>query len=141
MVNKNKLRQKIAFIEGNLRNLRDIAQVTEDEFMASNLHFHASVRMLQIAVEAMIDAASHIVAAERLGLSKNYAHTFQLLAAAHIIPQDFAEKAKQMARFRNRAVHLYDDDIDPPEIYNILQNDLADFEEFVRLIVGRYLSE
>jgi len=33
-----------------------------------------------------------------------------------------------------------DDDIDPPEIYHILQNDLADFEEFLRLIVGRYLS-
>lgn len=140
LVNRNKLRQKIAFIEGNLRDLRRLAQVTEGDFVADSIQFHAAVRLLQINVEAMLDTAGHIVAAERLGLPKNYAHSFELLATGHIIPPEFAVKAKQMARFRNRVVHIYDT-VDPLEIYDILQNNLDDFKEFIHLIIGRYLAD
>jgi uncharacterized protein YutE (UPF0331/DUF86 family) len=116
MVNKNKLRQKIAFIEENLRLLRQTARMPENEFIESSLHFNASVRELQVAIEAMIDAASHIVAAERLGFPKTYAETFKFLAAGGIIPHSFVETAQQMVRFRNRAVHLYDE-VSPREAY------------------------
>lgn len=140
MVNQNKLRQKIAFIDNSLQDLHRLARATKEEFMADTIGFHAAVRLLQVCVEAMLDAAGHIVATEKLGLPKTYAHSFELLAAGHVIPRDFADRAKQMARFRNRVVHLYDT-VDPCEIYNILQSNLGDFEEFIRLIAGRYLTD
>lgn len=38
-----------------------------------------------------------------------------------------------MTKFRNKIVHFYDD-IDEEEIYNILLNNLGDFEDFLKYI-------
>lgn len=45
-----------------------------------------------------------------------------------------------MVRFRNRAVHLYDE-IDAQEIYQIPESDLPDFETFIAAVVKRYFQE
>jgi len=140
VVSKNKLRQKITFIEENLRHLRRLARLPEAEFVESAIYCSAAIRMLQVAIEAMIDAASHIAAKERLGFPKSYADTFKLLANEQIISRDFLETAQRMVRFRNRAVHLYEE-ISPQEVYRILQHNLPDFELFIRFIVHRYFQE
>jgi uncharacterized protein YutE (UPF0331/DUF86 family) len=43
---------------------------------------------------------------------------------------DFAEALKNMAKFRNRMVHLYWE-LDDRQLYNILQNRLDDFKKFL----------
>ena len=45
----------------------------------------------------------------------------------------------RMVRFRNRAVHLYEE-IAPGEVARILREDLGDFDAFVRAMVERYLA-
>lgn len=40
-----------------------------------------------------------------------------------------------MAAFRNRLVHLYAE-VDPDQIYQFLQKDRADFDEFARVIAS-----
>ncbi len=42
-----------------------------------------------------------------------------------------------MIKFRNRAVHLYDE-INAEEVYTILEHDRGDFEVFLRAVVSRY---
>lgn len=140
MVDKNKLRQKIVFIEENVHELRRLADLPEHEFVAGRLYFHAAVRMLQVAIEAMIDTANHIVAARRLGLPQTYAQTFELLAKGNVIPRSFIETAQRMVRFRNRAVHLYED-LGPEQVYRILQHSLPDFEEFIGFVVQSCFQE
>jgi uncharacterized protein YutE (UPF0331/DUF86 family) len=44
-----------------------------------------------------------------------------------------------MVSFRNRIVHMYDE-IDPGEIFTILEEHLGDFETFIRAITQRYFS-
>jgi len=44
-----------------------------------------------------------------------------------------------MVRFRNRAVHLYDE-IDPSEVFAIMEQNLGDFEAFIQAIIQRYFS-
>lgn len=136
-VNKDKLRDKISFIERNLRRLTRLAALPREQFSAEDISFHAAVHLLQTGIEAMIDIAGHIAARERLGSPKTYAEAFELLAEAQIIPRNFLSIAKRMVSFRNRAVHLYDK-IDPDAVYAILQQNLQDFEEFIGYIVQRY---
>ena len=40
-----------------------------------------------------------------------------------------------MTKFRNRVVHVYSK-IDEVEIYNIIQNHLSDYREFIKEISG-----
>ncbi|MDI6907697.1 MAG: DUF86 domain-containing protein [Thermoanaerobacterales bacterium] len=137
MVNRDKLRDKISYIEECLRDLTGLSAIPRERFISDRISYHAAVRILQTAIEAMIDAANHIVARERLGTPKSYAEAFKLLAKAGVIPRDFLPTVEKMVRFRNQAVHLYED-IDPAAVHDILRHHLTDFREFIGQIVRRY---
>ncbi|MEW5898010.1 MAG: DUF86 domain-containing protein [Bacillota bacterium] len=140
MVEKEKLRDKISFIEKNMRRLDTIRQMPVTDFTEESTAYHAAIRLLQVSIEAMIDIGNHLVARERLGVPKTYGEIFELLARAQIIPEDFTVTAHKMVKFRNRAVHLYSD-LDGQEVYRILQNNLNDFSLFIGYVVQRYLAE
>lgn len=137
MVDRVKLRQKIAFIEKNLRLLENLRNVPFEEFDQDSVNFNAAVRLLQISIESMLDIANHIVARERLGMPNTYAESFDFLASGKVITSEYASRVKSMVRFRNRAVHLYMD-MSEKEVYNILQHHLDDFREFILQVVARY---
>jgi uncharacterized protein YutE (UPF0331/DUF86 family) len=95
--------------------------------------------MLQIAIEAMLDLSSHIAAHEGWGLPKSYAEVIQIAARNLSIPENAIKTYTAMARFRNRVVHLYDE-AGARETWTIIQENLQDFEPFMRAVVDRYLS-
>jgi uncharacterized protein YutE (UPF0331/DUF86 family) len=138
VIDRDKVRDKVAFIRRNLDMLRRLADIPRDGFSEGSIPFHAAVRLLQTSIEAMIDTGSHIVAREGLGSPKSYAEVFDVLSSAGVIPTEFIDRVKAMVRFRNRAVHLYGE-IDVDHVYSILQNDLGDFDAFVGFIVSKYL--
>jgi len=139
VIDRDRVRDKIAFLRRNLEILRDLARTPSAAFTERSAAFHAAVRLLQTSVEAMLDVGSHIVAKEGLGSPKSYVAVFDLLGQSGVFPPEFLDKARSMVRFRNRAVHLYGD-ISVSYIYGILQEDLGDFETFIELIVNRYLA-
>lgn len=53
------------------------------------------------------------------------------LAQIKVLPSSFSESIADMAGFRNRLIHEYQD-IDPRKVHEFLQNRLGDFEEFIR---------
>jgi len=55
-----------------------------------------------------------------------------------IISKELSKKLINMAKFRNLLVHLYWK-VDDEKIYEILQSELADFDEFIEQIARRYL--
>lgn len=63
----------------------------------------------------------------------------ETLVREKILPATQRENFLRMASFRNRAVHLYDQ-INPGEVYDILEGHLGDFETFLRAITGHYLT-
>jgi len=128
---RQKLREKIQFIRSTLRQLEDIRDDGRDAFLAGKVPQYAAVRCIQVAVEAILDSANHIIAREGLGLPKTYAGS---------VPPDKKDDFERMIRFRNRAVHLYDE-IDPAEVFAIMENNLDDFEVFVRAITQRYFLD
>lgn len=61
------------------------------------------------AIEACIDAAQHVVAAQGLGTPSSNAEAFRLLARAGVLPDDLAVSLAGSVGFRNVLVHGYAD--------------------------------
>jgi uncharacterized protein YutE (UPF0331/DUF86 family) len=140
VIDREKIRQKLHFMQARLKRLYEIRSISPDEFLGNDLYIDASTRMLQIAIEAMLDLSSHIVAHEGWGLPKSYAEVVQVAARNLSIPDAVIETYTAMARFRNRVVHLYDA-VDSREVWRIIQENLQDFEPFMKAVVDRYLSD
>jgi len=85
----------------------------------------------------MLDISQHIIARQRYRAPKNYADVFAILVEEGVLPEDKKDTFIQMARFRNRVVHLYHQ-VDEDELYEILQEGLGDFQEFIKSIVGKF---
>ena len=136
---REKIRQKVQFIRDALRLLDQIREGGQEAFSQDAIAQAAAVRGLQVAIEAILDAANHIIAREGLGLPKTYRESVELLARHGILPQDRLPAFVRMVGFRNRAVHLYDE-IEPDQVFRILEQDLGDFEIFIGVMVARYLE-
>ena len=90
-------------------------------------------RNLQVAVEAMLDIGNHLISAYGWECPEEYQNVPKKLAKQGVLPEDFAQRLRKMAAFRNILVHEYLE-IDDQLVYNILQTGLEDFELFARYI-------
>ena len=114
-----------------LRRLKELADLPKDEFL-SNPHFIASAKyFLIVAIEAAIDMCNHVISRNRLRVPEDYADTFRVMGEASFFDDEFVDRLVRMARFRNRLVHLYWN-VDDKIVYEILQKDIQDLEEFVK---------
>lgn len=137
MVNNNKIRQKINILQKNIKFLDSLRQMPVDEFLADLRNYLSATRVLQISVEAMIDIANHIIARESLGMPQSYHDAIKILTREGYLPSDKEATFRAMIRFRNRAVHMYDE-IDEQEIYRIISEHLGDFQDYIDSIVKRF---
>ncbi|EEG77884.1 type VII toxin-antitoxin system HepT family RNase toxin [Dethiobacter alkaliphilus] len=88
----------------------------------------------------MLDISHHIVSRKHLGTPKTYRETLELLEQNGIIDKEHLPTFINMVKFRNRAVHLYDE-IAEEEIYKIIQNHLTDCDKFIAAIVQHCMNE
>lgn len=91
-----------------------------------------------MAIEASVDIATHICAADNLGIPSSYAEAFDLIERAGILDHATAEELRAMARFRNRIVHFYGN-VDLRKVFQILQDRLDDFDRYLTAI-EQYLN-
>ena len=89
---------------------------------------------LQVSIECCLDVAAHVISSERYRAPKDYADTFTVLEENGIIPAELGHRLRQMAKFRNRLVHLYGE-IDDQAVYRIAREDLDDIEAFKTAIL------
>ncbi|MBS1253289.1 MAG: hypothetical protein MAG451_02338 [Anaerolineales bacterium] len=127
-------------IEGIFRNLdiflgqlRQLAEVPEEELVDDLVELGAAKYYLQVSIECCIDTANHIISRQGFRPPKSYADSFSVLAENGVIDEDFAAIGRQMAKMRNRLVHLYWE-IDADIIHGVLRNNLGDFERFKRYV-------
>ncbi len=124
--------KKLAQIDTCLSELRRLALPARLEEDVRERRFVEHT--LQIAIQAALDVASHIVSDARLGEPQTNRDLFDLLAGAGWIDASQTDPLKNMAGFRNILVHGYDD-VDLDIVRSILDhhlNDLADFASSVR---------
>ena len=126
--------KKLALVDTCVRELRTLARpesidhdVREERFIEHTL---------QVAIQAGLDAASHIVADERLGEPSTYRDLIELLERAGYVPRTLSAELEKMAGFRNILVRGYDS-VDLAIVKDIVENRLDDLEEFAELIRAR----
>lgn len=134
MVNQDKIRDKIQIIRDNMAKLKMIKSKSLNEFLESPFLADAAIRILQVSIEAMLDISHHLVSRKHLGTPKSYRETIELLTQAGILPQGKLPTFVMMVKFRNRAVHMYDNIINE-EVYQVIEHHLSDFDDFIGAII------
>lgn len=84
---------------------------------------------MQIAIQAALDVASHIVSDERLGEPNTNAELFTLLMRRGLLSSELTARLRRMAGFRNLVVHGYAE-LDMRIVARVLADDLGDLEAF-----------
>jgi uncharacterized protein YutE (UPF0331/DUF86 family) len=126
--------KKLAFIDTCLRELRTLADPHRIE---SDLRERRFVEhTLQIAIQAALDVASHIVSDQRLGEPRTNREMFELLAHAGWLTEEHSRTLRNIVGFRNILVHGYTA-VDPAIVRDVVENRLGDLEGFVAAIRGR----
>ena len=127
--------KKLALIETYVRELRELAHPIA---IASDVRERRFVEhTLQIAIQAMLDVASHIVSDERLGEPETNGQLFERLAADHWVSPGQQRTLVAMVGFRNILVHGYAT-VDPAIVRNVVENHLEDLTAFVVAIRDRW---
>jgi len=137
MVSVEKIIHKFAKLEEYLLVLQDIGKMSEEKLLKEKIVIGSAKYYLQVSIESCLDVANHIIASEQYRVPQDYSDSFKILEENHIIPHELTQKLRQMAKFRNRLVHLYGE-IDNHYVYQIIHEDLNDILEFRRNIVTRY---
>ena len=132
------LRDRESRIRRYVADLRDMANISEAAFLDNRERQYAVLHALQLAIEASVEIATHICAADNLGIPASYAEAFDLIAQAGILDAPVAEDLRGMARFRNRIVHIYGQ-VDLRLVHRLLQDRLGDFDRYLAAI-ERYLG-
>ncbi len=126
--------KRLAFIETCVRELREIAR---PELIATDVREERFIiHTLQLAIQAALDVASHIVADERLGEPENNAQMFKLLIINHWLPESLGDSLRAMAGFRNVLVHGYQS-VDKALVRDVVEHRLDDLLTFVSAIRDR----
>jgi uncharacterized protein YutE (UPF0331/DUF86 family) len=89
---------------------------------------------LQRAAEQVIDLANHVIKKRKLGLPKESRESFEILAGAHVIPRDLADKLKGMVGFRNILVHQYEN-LDVKIMIDVIEHHLDDLVVFTNHVL------
>jgi uncharacterized protein YutE (UPF0331/DUF86 family) len=119
--------KKLSEIETFVAELRELAR---PELVSVDLKERRFVEhTLQLAIQAALDLASHIVSDERWGEPETYSELFSLLATHGLISPDLAPRLRRMVGFRNLVVHGYAK-VDPQIVEQIARNDVQDLLEF-----------
>ena len=134
MVNKSKIESKIGSMKLSISRLNELKKLTKDEFINNFTYFDSAKYNLITAIEAMIDICNHIISRENYELPATSSDSVKILVNTHVLPMEYQPIFIAMVKFRNKAVHLYDQ-IREEEVYKIIQNNLDDFDRFIAAIL------
>jgi uncharacterized protein YutE (UPF0331/DUF86 family) len=122
------VQRKLALLDESVIRLQSfLCGTTLDQFKRDDMKQAAVERVLQVAVEIVIDIAERIIAIKGAGPAATAVEAIERLVALRVLPapEPFAE----MVRFRNRIVHGYTD-INPEMVYTIATTRQEDFRKF-----------
>lgn len=128
------LAKRLAVIETCVAQLKSM--VTPESIGRDLKEQRFAEHTLQIAIQAALDVASHLVSYRRLGEPRTNRELFDLLARDRWIDETLANSLRRMVGFRNILVHGYDD-VDLLVVQDVVATRLGDLEAFCAAVRGR----
>lgn len=130
MVDPERVRSKFGTLEADLSDLAARQDVGKQEYRTDRDIQAIVERRFQTAIQACLDVAAHIVAAEGYREPADYGDLFRILEEEGVVSSNVAERMVEMAGFRNVLAHQYAT-IDHDRVYEHLQ-EIDHFRRFVR---------
>ena len=133
MVDRDRVLAKLDELDGYLDELRAVTPRDLEEYARIEKK-RSCERLLQLAVEATIDACAMLVTGLRLGLPGEENDLFEKLARQGVISGGMTETLRRMKGMRNLLVHEYGR-IDDALVFEAVRDRLADFGTFRREVL------
>ena len=131
------LAKRLAFIETCVHELQTLANLDRIEHDVREARFVEHT--LQLAIQAALDVASHIVSDRRLGEPTSNQHLFTILVGDGWLTAEQLPALRAMAGFRNILVHGYTE-VDRAIVKDVVQHRLGDLLELVSTVRARLAS-
>jgi uncharacterized protein YutE (UPF0331/DUF86 family) len=135
MVRPEVVRKRLNKIDEYLSVLKGLQAYSLEEFLSDPEHYGSAERFLHLTIEAFLDIGNHIIADDGLGVVNWYSDIPKIFRENSLISDQLSDKWTRMIGFRNTLVHEYID-IDRNIVFEVLQNDLVDFEALRKMFAG-----
>lgn len=134
MVRAELVRRKLAHLSGYLRELQEYAGVTSETYVRPGGPRRAVERLLQLAIETVVDINVHIVTEIEGTPPPDYRASFLGAARCGAISAALADRLAPSAGLRNALVHDYAE-IDDLRVHDSISLTLDGFHEFAASVV------
>lgn len=132
MVRPEVILKRLGKVEEYLAILAKLRQCPRDEFLHEPEKYGSAERFLQLAIEALNDVGSHVVADLNMGVVDSAADVPRLLEQNGHLGVNLRDVWVRMIGFRNVLVHDYLD-VDRQVVYDVLQTNLGDIRALARV--------
>ena len=133
-IDTNMVNSRISKLKEYIKILNDLKKKDENEFINNYKLYGLAERYLQLSIETVLDIGNHIISRLEFSKPETYQEIIITLGKESILPMNFAEKISKMAGFKNILIHNYLE-IDRSLVYNYLQENIQDFNEFIKYIL------
>jgi uncharacterized protein YutE (UPF0331/DUF86 family) len=120
----------VSELRKNVARLQGLSELTEVEFLKDPDKIGSAKYHFIVAIESCIDMCNHIISRNGFRAPEDYGDTFRVMNEEGALKPDFSDELVNMAKFRNRLVHIYLE-VENKQVFEILQNRLNDFKKFV----------
>lgn len=130
LFDQEKMAKLVSELRKNVERLRVIATLRQNEFLKDPDKIGSAKYHFIVAIESCIDMCNHVISLNGYRVPEDYADTFKVIGEVGALDMDFTDELREMAKFRNRLVHIYWE-VDDLQLYEILQTRIDDFKKFL----------
>ena len=120
----------VSELRKNVVRLQELAKLSEAVFLKDPDKIGSAKYHFIVAIESCIDMCNHVISRNGFRAPEDYGDTFRVMNEEGALKQDFSDELVNMAKFRNRLVHIYLE-VENKQVYEILQDRLDDFKKFI----------
>ena len=120
----------VSELRKNVVRLQDLAKLSEADFLKDPDKIGSAKYHFIVAIESCIDMCNHVISRNGFRAPEDYGDTFRVMNEKGALKQDFTDELVNMAKFRNRLVHIYLE-VENKQVYEILLDRLDDFKKFI----------
>lgn len=128
--NPDKIAKLVSEMRKAIYRLKSLKAIDKETFLNDPDKIGSAKYHFIVAIESAIDICNHVISQNGYRAPEDYGDTFWILGEQGAFDKDFISDLREMAKFRNRLIHLYWE-VDDEQLHDILQMRLDDFKRFL----------
>lgn len=138
MVDVEVIKQRLNQLSTSINKIERFKEISLEEFLKDDIIQDVVEYNLFIAINMMIDIATHIVVDNNMGSPETLGEAFNILNKEKYLNDEETKVYRNMVGLRNILSHEYIN-IDKKIIYSILKDNLIDIKKFVIFVNDNFI--